>query len=200
MTEVVEFEEKYMTTLKKAIQYIVSIHIPIILIVTLPLLFAWKYTDIFSPTHVIFWSRLWAPPLFYHLWKWTHGAITMLHMANDQHLSVTSSIIDKYYSGLGITAGCLWYWLLLYMHNGEDIDFVRTAIFIMALLFSNIFLTLINRSFRYSIFTTIRYKNATGSALLLNYVVTCCCNLYVPFIKHSSGWMIFHTRILPFAF
>ncbi|MDE3214718.1 MAG: HAD-IC family P-type ATPase, partial [Bacteroidota bacterium] len=54
MTEAIALGRKIYDNLKKAIRYIVSIHIPIILIVTLPLLFSWKYTDIFSPVHVIF--------------------------------------------------------------------------------------------------------------------------------------------------
>src|SRR5690606_36270243 len=41
------------TNLKKAIWYIVSIHIPIILTVSLPRLFGWIYPDIFTPVHVI---------------------------------------------------------------------------------------------------------------------------------------------------
>lgn len=36
------------------VAYIVSIHIPIILTVALPLLFGWKYINPFSPIHVIF--------------------------------------------------------------------------------------------------------------------------------------------------
>jgi Ca2+-transporting ATPase len=36
---------------------------------------------------------------------------------------------------------------------------VRTIIY-TTLIFSNLFLTLVNRSFYYSVFTTIRYKNA----------------------------------------
>jgi len=40
--------------LKKAVQYIVSIHIPIILTVSLPLFLGWQYPDIFTPVHVIF--------------------------------------------------------------------------------------------------------------------------------------------------
>src|SRR6187399_1610280 len=46
MTDAVALGRKIYDTLKKAIQYIVSIHIPIILIVTLPLLFSWKFTGI----------------------------------------------------------------------------------------------------------------------------------------------------------
>ncbi|ULT24912.1 HAD-IC family P-type ATPase [Sphingobacterium sp. E70] len=42
------------TNIKKAVQYIISIHIPIILTVSLPLFLGWIYPQIFTPVHVIF--------------------------------------------------------------------------------------------------------------------------------------------------
>lgn len=40
--------------IKKAVQYIISIHIPIILTVSLPLFLGWVFPHIFTPVHVIF--------------------------------------------------------------------------------------------------------------------------------------------------
>src|SRR5690606_5572511 len=47
--------------IKKAVQYIISIHIPIILTVSLPLFLGWKYPHIFSPIHVIFLELIMGP-------------------------------------------------------------------------------------------------------------------------------------------
>ncbi|HRH61034.1 MAG TPA: HAD-IC family P-type ATPase, partial [Chitinophagaceae bacterium] len=44
---------KIFSNLKKAIRYIISIHIPIILIASLPLIFGWAYPNIFTPVHII---------------------------------------------------------------------------------------------------------------------------------------------------
>jgi Ca2+-transporting ATPase len=66
---------------------------------------------------------------------------------------LTTSIIQ----GLFITAGTLFtYQYSIYLGFNEA--HTRTMVF-TALLTSNIFLTLINRSFYYSIFTTLKYKN-----------------------------------------
>ena len=54
MTEAVALGRRIYENLKKAIQYIISIHIPIILMVFLPLALGWIYPNIFSPVHVIF--------------------------------------------------------------------------------------------------------------------------------------------------
>ena len=61
LADAVAMGRKIYDNLKKAIQYIVSIHIPIILVVTLPLLLAWKFTNIFSPVHVIFLELIMGP-------------------------------------------------------------------------------------------------------------------------------------------
>src|SRR5690606_4678865 len=49
------------TNIKKAVQYIISIHIPIILAVSLPLFLGWIYPNIFTPVHVIFLELIMGP-------------------------------------------------------------------------------------------------------------------------------------------
>ncbi len=159
MTDAVALGRKIYDNLKKAIRYIVSIHIPIILIVTLPLLFAWSFTDIFSPVHVIFLELIMGPTcsIIYESEPMEPGTMTRpprKMIATFLSLpQLTISIIQ----GLVITAGCLGIGYY-YMQNGSSENSIRTVIFI-TLLFSNIFLTLVNRSFRYSVFRTLRYKN-----------------------------------------
>lgn len=47
--------------IKKAVQYIISIHIPIILTVSLPLFLGWIFPQIFTPVHVIFLELVMGP-------------------------------------------------------------------------------------------------------------------------------------------
>ncbi len=54
MVDAVAIGRKIYSNLKKAIQYIISIHIPIVLTVFLPLALGWIYPNIFSPVHIIF--------------------------------------------------------------------------------------------------------------------------------------------------
>lgn len=159
MTEAVALGRKIYDNLKKAIQYIVSIHIPILLIVTMPLLLFWKYTDIFSPIHIIFLELIMGPTCSIMFENEPMEAGTMQRAPRKQESTFLSgrqlgiSIVQ----GLVIAAGCLGIGFY-YIHQQADELSVRTVIFI-TLLFSNIFLTLANRSFYYSVFTTIKYKN-----------------------------------------
>ncbi|MEO6405545.1 MAG: HAD-IC family P-type ATPase, partial [Ferruginibacter sp.] len=61
MVDAVAMGRKIYANLKKAIQYIISIHIPIILTVFIPLAFGWIYPNILSPVHIIFLELIMGP-------------------------------------------------------------------------------------------------------------------------------------------
>src|SRR5690606_3103398 len=61
MIDAIAMGRKIYDNLKKAIQYIISIHIPIILTVFIPLVLGWAYPAIFTPVHVIFLELIMGP-------------------------------------------------------------------------------------------------------------------------------------------
>src|ERR1700688_4072711 len=61
MVDAIAMGRRIYTNLKKAIQYIISIHIPIILTVFIPLALNWIYPNIFSPVHIIFLELVMGP-------------------------------------------------------------------------------------------------------------------------------------------
>src|SRR5690606_24587574 len=61
MLDAVAMGRKIYANLKKAIQYIISIHIPIILTVFIPLALGWVYPNIFTPVHIIFFELIMGP-------------------------------------------------------------------------------------------------------------------------------------------
>jgi len=159
MVNAVAMGRKIYANLKKAIQYIISIHIPIILTVFIPLALGWIYPNIFSPIHVIFLEIIMGPtcsiiyenePMEKNTMSQKPKALTTTFF-NWKELSI--SIIQ----GLVITAGTLFVYQYSVI-NGYDEALTRTMTFTV-LIAANIFLTLINRSFYYSIFTTLKYKN-----------------------------------------
>jgi Ca2+-transporting ATPase len=87
---------------------------------------------------------------------------------------ITISIIQ----GLVITLGLLFVYQYC-LYNGLTENATRTAIFI-TLIASNVFLTLANRSFYYSIFTTIRYKNNLVLLIIGITIVMTSLLLFVP--------------------
>ena len=184
MTEAVALGRKIYDNLKKAIQYIVSIHIPIILIVTLPLLLLWKFTDIFSPVHVIFLELIMGPTcsIIYENEPMEPGTMQRMPRKGGANFLSFKQLTMSIVQGLAITIACIgigWY----YMLQGENDATIRTVIFI-TLLFCNIFLTLVNRSFKYTIFTTIRYKNNLVPLIILITLVFIAAAVYLPAVSN----------------
>ncbi len=179
MTEAVALGRRIYENLKKAIQYIISIHIPIILIVTMPLLLLWKYLDIFSPVHVIFLELIMGPTCSVIFENEPMEANSMRKRPRRMTASFFSlpelslSIIQ----GLVITTACLTLGYYM-MERGSSEALVRTVIY-TTLIFSNLFLTLVNRSFYYSVFTTLRYKNPLIPVILSVSLLILFLSIYV---------------------
>nr|WP_315256529.1 cation-translocating P-type ATPase [uncultured Flavobacterium sp.] len=159
MTEAIAMGRKIYINLKKAIQYIISIHIPIIMIVFIPLVLGWIYPNIFSPVHIIFLEIIMGPtcsiiyenePMEPNLMKQKPRPFTNTFFNLKE---ITISIVQ----GLVITLGLLFVYQYSIKNEFSE-PLTRTMIF-LTLISANIFLTLANRSFYYSIFTTLKYKN-----------------------------------------
>ena len=187
LTDAVALGRKIYDNLKKAIQYIVSIHIPIILIVTLPLLFSWKFNEIFTPVHVIFLELIMGPTcsIIYENEPMEPG--TMLRLPRQLSATFLSGrqLQISIAQGLMITAGCLGAGYYFMQHHQSE-NMIRTSIFI-TLLFCNIFLTLSNRSFQYPIFQTIRYRNYLVPAIIAITLVLIFSFLYITFFRNLFG-------------
>ena len=187
MTDAVALGRKIYSNLKKAIQYIVSIHIPIILIVALPLLLSWHFTNIFSPVHVIFLELIMGPTcsIIYENEPMEPDTMFKKPLKTGATFLSLKQLTISIVQGLMITAGCLFLGFY-YMKAGSNDETIRTIIFI-SLLFSNIFLTLINRSFVYSIFKTIFYKNNLVPIILITSLLLMFVLLYVPSMRTLFG-------------
>lgn len=184
MVDAIAMGRKIYTNLKKAIQYIISIHIPIILTVFIPLALRWIYPNIFSPSHVIILELIMGPtcsiifenePLEKNLmFKKPRPFSTTFF----NYKELATSIIQ----GIFITLGALF----VYQYSvavGFSESITRTMVF-MVLIFANIFLTLVNRSFYYSIFTTLNYKNPLVPLIIGITLTLSLLLLYIPAFTH----------------
>ncbi len=145
--------------LKKAILYIVGIHIPIILVVAIPLLADWKWSNIFTPIHIIFLELVMGPTCSIAFENEPAEAGQMQQAPRkltDTFLS-GSELRRSVAQGLGIAFAVLSIYYVA-MQNGSSLEVVRTLVF-STLVLSNIFLTLVNRSLRLFVFQTLGVPN-----------------------------------------
>lgn len=159
MLDAISMGRRIYSNLKKAIRYIISIHIPIVLTVFIPLALGWIYPNIFSPIHIIFLELIMGPTCSIIYENEPIEENTMLEKPRLFSTSFFSwkELNTSILQGLIITIGILIIYQLA-LSRGYSEALTRTMVF-TALISSNLFLTLVNRSFYYSIFTTIKYKN-----------------------------------------
>jgi Ca2+-transporting ATPase len=158
VAEAIRQGRKIFINIKKAIRYIISIHIPIILTASVPLLLGWKYPNIFTPIHIIFLELIMGPTcsVFYER-EPVESNVMKLPPAKKESLFRKDEVGISVLQGITITIGILVLYLLL-IRDGYSLEAVRTMVF-TTLILSNIFLTFVNRSFTNTFSETIRYKN-----------------------------------------
>ncbi len=145
--------------LKKAVAYIVSIHIPIILTVAVPLLANWKWENLFNPVHIIFLELVMGPTcsIAFENEPAEAGQMQQPPRKLTDTFLAGPELGRSIAQGLGIAGAVLGVYYVA-MQQGEPIAVVRTLAF-TTLVLNNIGLTLVNRSFTQSVFETIRVPN-----------------------------------------
>lgn len=187
------------TNIKKAVQYIISIHIPIILTISLPVLLGWVYPNIFTPVHVIFLELIMGPTCSIVYENEPMEKNTMLQkprkmtetFLNLKELGI--SIVQ----GLVITAGVLFVYQYA-VHHGQDEKSTRAMVF-TTMIFANVFLSLVNRSFVYSVFDSIRNKNKLFPLIISLILLLLFAILYIPTFAEFFKLNSLNTQELGFS-
>ncbi|GAB3902527.1 HAD-IC family P-type ATPase [Larkinella knui] len=169
--------------LKRAVGYIVSIHIPIILTVTVPLLFGWRYINLFSPIHVIFLELVMGPTCSIAFEN--EPAESGLMQRPPRRFTDTFFTASEL--GLNVLQGIVIAGVVLDVYHqtmlaGEAIDKVRTMAFV-TLVLSNTWLTLVSRSNRESVVSTFRRPNSMFWLMLILTLVMLISTLVVPSVR-----------------
>lgn len=183
MVDAIAAGRKIYNNLKKAIQYIISIHIPIILIVFVPLILGWVYPFIFTPVHIIFLELIMGPtcsvvyenePMQKDLMHRKPRAVNSTFFSLRE---LSMSIIQ----GLVITAGALGVYQYAY-HHGLTEESIRSMVFI-DIITANIMLTLVNRSSDKPLWVSIRLKNPLVTYMLVAVISITTLILTIPVVS-----------------
>lgn len=186
----VEQGRKININIRKAIRYIISIHIPVILTTTLPTLLFLKGTPLFYPIHIITLELMMTPicSIFYE--KEPVDAEYMKMPPHKQKNALLSSreLLISSLLGITITAGTMT--LFYTYHPLKPLAEVRTIVF-MTLLFANVLLTFSNRSFNRSLIYTLKLRNPLLGWLLLFVSVSIAVMLFIaPVVSFYSQVML----------
>lgn len=168
------------TNIKKAVQYIISIHIPIILTVSLPLFLGWKFPNIFTPVHVIFLELIMGPTcsIVYENEPPEKNAMRQRPRKMTETFLSWRELNMSIIQGIIITMGVLFVYQIS-VYNGGNEENTRAMVF-TTLIFSNIFLSLVNRSFKYSVLDSLKNKNKLFPVIITATIIFLLAILYVP--------------------
>ncbi len=167
------------SNIKKAVQYIISIHIPIILTVSLPLFLGWIYPQIFSPVHVIFLELVMGPTcsIVYENEPIEKNTMNQPPRAMGKTFLSINELGISIIQGIAITVGILFSYQFTSQHGGSE-EKTRAMVF-CTLIFANILLSYANRSFYYSIVESFKNRNflllgISCAVLILLFVILYC--------------------------
>jgi Ca2+-transporting ATPase len=180
MVDAIAMGRRIYTNIKKAVQYIISIHIPIILTVSLPLFLGWIYPNIFTPVHVIFLEVIMGPTcsIVYENEPMEENAMLQPPRPITQTFLSFREMNISILQGLIITTGVLaaYQWSVA---QGSGEVLTRSMVF-TTLVLANIFLTLVNRSFYYSFIHSMRNRNKLMVGVICITLLLLAAMLYVP--------------------
>ncbi|OJW76144.1 MULTISPECIES: cation-translocating P-type ATPase [unclassified Spirosoma] len=159
MVDAIALGRRIDQNLKNAIAYIVAIHIPIILIVTLPLIANWQYINLLNPIHVIILELIMGPTCSIAFEQEPAGAGLMQQPPRPLNATFFSSreLTLSLIQGLAITLTTLGIYYVT-MQLGYSANLVRTLTF-TNLVMSNIWLTFIRRSNQEPLLRSIQRPN-----------------------------------------
>jgi Ca2+-transporting ATPase len=176
------------TNLKKAISYIVSIHIPIVLSVAIPLIFNWKWAQVLFPVHVIFLELVMGPTcsIAFENEPPEKNILTLRPRKAGSNLFSAEEIWFSILQGLSISLA-IFFVMFYSRENLWEESKTRTMIFI-SLVLSNIFLTLSHRSKHHSVFQMLGIKNNLLWIMLGATLVLLILTLFIPQVKAWFGF------------
>ncbi len=182
MVTAIHMGRRIYDNLRKAIRYIISIHLPIVLTVLVPLLLGWEYAHILLPLHVIFLELVMDPiaAIAFENEPADPDLMRKKPRSSDAGLFTMPELGFSLLQGTAITIGVLFMYQFA-LRSGEPEEGVRSMVF-ATLVSANLFLSLANRSFEYAFHKTLFYKNALLPLILAISALMLLAILYLPFL------------------
>jgi P-type Ca2+ transporter type 2C len=151
----------------------------------------WTFPSIFSPVHVIFLELIMGPTcsVVYENEPLEKNAMFIPPRPFSESIFSLRELTTSIVQGLAITAGVLGVYQYAVLSGGEE-NTVRSMAF-LTLISANIFLTLGNRSFYYSMVTTLGYTNK-----MLTYILGITLAMTVILFTVGSITEFFELRML----
>lgn len=197
IVEAIRNGRKIFDNLRKAMSYIVAVHIPVAGMALLPLLFGMPIA--LFPVHIIFLEMIIDPACSIAFEAEPEEELTMKKPPRDPKERLLSwqridlSLLQGFIS-LGICFAI--YTVILNLNRGEE---EARALTFATLVFSNIALILTNRSWSKSMIASFKKKNSALAAVIFGSIGLLAIVLYVPVFQSLFHFNILHADDILFS-
>ena len=182
IVEAIKVGRRIFDNLKKAMAYIVSVHIPIALMSLIPVLFQWKEMLLY-PIHIVFLELIIDPAC----------SIVFEREPGDKDImqrkprNPKERLFGKKTLTISVLQGLISFVIVMAVYKaalylGESMVEIRTLCFI-TLIASNLMLIMTNRSWSKSILESFRGKNSALTWVVVAAVVFLMSVIYTPFLQ-----------------
>jgi Ca2+-transporting ATPase len=182
IVEAIKVGRRIFDNLKKAMAYIVSVHIPIALMSLIPVLFQWKEMLLY-PIHIVFLELIIDPAC----------SIVFEREPGDKDImqrkprNPKERLFGKKTLTISVLQGLISFVIVMAVYKaalylGESMVEIRTLCFI-TLIASNLMLIMTNRSWSKSILESFRGKNNALTWVVVSAVVFLMTVIYTPFLQ-----------------
>jgi Ca2+-transporting ATPase len=182
IVEAVKIGRRIFDNLRKAMAYIVSVHIPIVGMSLIPVLLQWKEL-VLSPVHIVFLELIIDPAcsVVFESEPEESNIMNRPPRKNKEHLFNLKTFLFSCFQGLFSLA------VVFFVHQsalyiGLSADEARTLSFI-TLIVSNLCLILVNRNWTKTIFQMLSVKNKALIWVFVSSIAFLGIVIYVPFMR-----------------
>jgi len=183
ITDAIRHGRAIRANLRKAIRYLVTIHIPIILTASMPLLLGWSFPTVFTPVHIIFLELIMGPTCSIYYEREPMEEDVMAGRTPAGGLLQGKALVITIIQGAIAACGLLGLYHF-FMSHGYNLSYTRTVVFI-ALLVGNVLLTLAGG--RGSRGSGKERRNPLTLPVILSSIVFICLIYFVPFARDLFG-------------
>jgi len=187
ITDAIRHGRTIYENLKKAIRYLITIHIPILTTASIPMLLGWRYPTIFSPIHVIFLELIMGPTcsIFFEREPVEKNIMRQSPQRIRKGLLGRNGLLLTLAQGIIAATGLLTLYYY-FMQHGFSLEYTRTLVF-TTLIIDNILLTFVNRSTTETFAITIRSRNTLVVPVIILSVAFLLLISFLPFAKTLFG-------------
>jgi Ca2+-transporting ATPase len=185
--------------LRKAMAYILSIHLPIAGMSLIPVFFE-KLPIVFWPVHIVFLELIIDPTcsIVFEAEREENDIMDRPPRPMDEPLFSVNYILISVLQGVGVLVTiCMVYGIAIYL--GKTTEEVRALAF-TTLIIANIGLTLTNRSWTRTIPETLKTRNRALLIAATGVIIFLWLVLYAPFLREAFHFGILHLNDFLFCF